>query len=98
MAAKAIITRLRWNIQLLPGGPAQDEAAIVLVDPIFPENNGEEKQVNRWSGCISSGIGMCDNKPAACLPRRRNFAPAGAIRRIAGVLQTAHCDGLTFGS
>jgi hypothetical protein len=69
-----------------------------LLDSIFPEKDGDEKHVNRCTGCISSGIGVCDNKPATSLPRRGKTLPAGATWGIAGVLQTAHCDGLTFAS
>ena len=62
-----------------------------LPGSIFPENDRDEKRLNRCTGCISSGIGTCDNKSAASLPRhgkthgmvRSGVAQASSKRPIA---------------
>jgi hypothetical protein len=71
IAANAIIKRLRRNIQVLPFAASltAKPALFWLLVSIFPENVGDEKRLNRCTGCISSGIGACDNKSGTRLPR-----------------------------
>jgi hypothetical protein len=49
-----------------PLRPVDDGIGIVLVAGlIFPENDWEEKHLNRGTCGIPPGIGACDTKPAA---------------------------------